>query len=149
MERYTEKIPPKGNFINSKGDVIGQHKGIWYYTVGQRKGLGVTFGKPMYVADIDSKNNTVTLAESHELFSKSMTLSNLYYPIPTPPSEPIEVMVKIRSRAPYAKATLFPQDSDHASVVFEEPQRAVAKGQSAVLYDKDVIVGGGVIKDYK
>lgn len=149
LERYTEKIPPKGNYIDSKGNVIGQHKGIWYYTVGQRKGLGVTFGKPMYVADIDSRNNTVTLAENHELFSKSMALSNLNYLIPTPPSEPIEVMAKIRNRAPYAKATLFPQASDNASVVFEEPQRAVTKGQSAVLYDKDVIVGGGVIKDYK
>lgn len=145
LEQYTHKKPPKGNFVSSSGEILGEHKGIWYYTVGQRKGLGVSFGKPMYVAEVDPAKNTVCLKDDQEIYGSSMELTDMYYPIPQAPKHPINVLVKIRNRAPLAPATLSPRSNGTAKIEFDQPQRAITKGQSAVCYDGDTVIGGGII----
>ena len=145
LERFTETIPPKGNFIDSKGTVLGQHKGIWHYTVGQRKGLGMAFGKPMYVSEINPVDNTVRLVDDEENYSSRLTAERMNYLIPYPPSKPIRVQVKIRNRAEFAPALLTPLSETKIQLAFDQPQRAITKGQSAVLYDGDICLGGGII----
>ena len=145
LERYVGTVPPKGNFVDSKGNPLGQHKGIWYYTVGQRKGLGMAFGKPMYVASIDPSSNTVCLKDDQEIYHDQLTISDICYLLPEPLTSPTKVMVKIRNRAPYAAATLIPLENGNANIQFDQPQRAITKGQSAVCYQGEAVIAGGVI----
>ena len=145
LERFTGTIPPKGNFIDSQGTVLGEHKGIWHYTVGQRKGLGMAFGKPMYVSEINPADNTVRLVDDEENYSSRLTAERMNYLIPHPPSEPVRVQVKIRNRAEFAPALLTPLSEAKIELAFDQPQRAITKGQSAVLYDGEVCLGGGII----
>ena len=145
IEYYTGKIYPPGNFIDLQGNVIGKHKGLIRYTIGQRKGLGVSFGEPMYVFDKDQKNNTVTLARDDELFTRELNATDVNL-ISTPE---IKGEMKVNARARYNQkeqpAVVTQTAPDSIRVVFDEPQRAIAKGQAVVLYDGDTVVGGGTI----
>jgi len=134
-----------GNFTDTNGNVIGQHKGIINYTVGQRRGIGVGFGKPMYVLDIDPEKNTVTLGDNRQLFSSNFTVSNINYISGETPTEPFEAEVKIRFRAPYCPAKITPLGDRCASVELLTPQRAITPGQSAVFCNGNEILGGGYI----
>ncbi len=144
IESYTKKTYPKGSFVDTKGNVLGEHSGIIRYTVGQRKGLGIAFGKPMYVKSKNADKNEVTLSTDEELFDREITASdfNLLVPMTT---DVIEAKAKIRYNQTEQPATVFLLDGGRARIVFDSPQRAAASGQSVVVYDGDIVVGGGVI----
>lgn len=144
IENYLGKTYPKGNFVDRSGNVLGEHQGIIKYTNGQRKGLGVAFGKPMYVADKNIEDNTVTLCTNEELFSSELTAEDFNWLIPSPSSE-IKCSARVRYNMKEQPATVYILDNGNVKVVFEAPQRAITKGQAVVLYDGDTVLGGGTI----
>lgn len=136
-----------GDFVDKDGKKLGKHKGIVHYTIGQRKGLGVTFGKPTYVIDIDAKHNRVVLGDNDDLFSKILIADSVNL-IPfnlNDLKKPRKIQAKIRYSAKPAEAYLSKYDVDKIKIEFTEAQRAITKGQSVVIYNDDVVVGGGVI----
>jgi len=134
-----------GNFVDTKGNVLGRHKGIVHYTIGQRKGLGIALGKPVFVVEIDVHNNTVVLGDESEVFANALIASDLNFISIERLVEPIKVKAKIRYSARESLATVYPEENNKARVVFESPQRAITPGQSVVFYDGDIVVGGGTI----
>lgn len=146
IEKTTGETFEKGNFVDINGNVLGVHDGIIKYTIGQRKGLGLALGEPMYVAKKNLEDNTVTLARNSELFATTLTAKNInliaYESIPSP----IRIKAKIRYNQKEQPATVEQIGEDRIKVVFDEPQRAITKGQSVVLYDEDIVVGGGIIE---
>lgn len=145
IERETNKSYKEGNFIDVNGNVLGRHKGVIRYTIGQRKGLGLALNEPMYVKEINVKDNTVMLARDNELYSSELTANNINLISVDRIEEPMEVMAKVRYRHNPAEAVVTQISDDEIKVVFKEPQRAITKGQAVVLYDGDVVVGGGTI----
>lgn len=138
-------IKPKiGNIVNSKGDVLGKHNGLYNYTIGQRKGLGISHPTPLFVLGFDSRKNQVIVGEENELYKKEMLVDNINLLLVDKIEEPIEVDVKTRYSSKMAKAIISMQN-DKIKVVFEEPQRAITPGQSAVFYIDDIVLGGGKI----
>ena len=146
IEKSLDKTYPKGNFVDINGKVLGEHQGIIHYTVGQRKGLGIALGKPAFVKAIDPQNNTVTLCDNDELFSKEVTAKNINLISVDSVRGEMRVKAKIRYRHEAQWATVTQPDNGTLLVVFDEPQRAVTKGQAVVLYDGDTVVGGGEIQ---
>jgi tRNA-specific 2-thiouridylase len=144
-ENSNKKIAP-GKFVDTKGNVLGDHKGIIYYTVGQRKGLGIAFGKPMFVVGLDVENNRVILGDDSEVFSEFLIASDLNFISIDRPVDGMRVAAKIRYSAKEAPASVYVLDNDRVKVVFDEPQRAITPGQAVVFYDGDVVVGGGTIE---
>ncbi len=145
IEMHTGRTYPHGNFIDCNGNILGEHKGIIRYTIGQRKGLGLGLGERMYVCEKSAAGNTVTLGKNEDLFSKKMDATDFNWVAFDEPPEKMRVRAKIRYRQPEQWATVESAGADAVRVVFDEPQRAVAKGQAVVLYDNDVVVGGGTI----
>ncbi len=145
IERYTGKKSVPGNFVDSRGKIIGLHKGVWHYTVGQRKGLGIAFGIPMFVVSINVENNTVTLAQEKEIFKNELIAGDLNFIEILSLGEPIRIEAKIRYSAVPAAATLYPIESNKVKVVFDNPQRAITPGQAVVFYHGESVVGGGTI----
>lgn len=133
-----------GDFVDGFGNRLGKHKGLLHYTVGQRKGLGA-FGSPKYVLSLDVQNNRVILGENADLFAGSFICSQVNWLSGQPLTDPIPAQVKIRYSARPASAMLYPEGTD-VKVVFETPQRAVTPGQSAVFYDGNQLLGGGIIQ---
>ena len=146
IEKRCEKMP-KGNFVDTEGNILGEHKGIINYTIGQRKGLGVTFGKPMFVIKIDSGTNDITLGEKGTEFSNELFAKNLNFIPFEGLKEPIKVKAKVRYSAKEADAVVIPE-GDGARVKFDMPQRAITPGQAVVFYepDGDAVIGGGIIE---
>lgn len=144
IEKYTGKKYPKGNFVDVDGNVIGTHQGIIRYTNGQRKGLGVAFGKPMYVAGKDVEKNTVTLCTNEQLFTSELFADDFNWLIPHPQDE-MKCKARIRYNMKEQEATVFIVNKDKVKVVFDKPQRAITKGQALVLYEGDTVLGGGTI----
>ena len=132
--------------MDVNGNVLGRHKGIIRYTIGQRKGLGLALKEPMYVKEVNTENNTVVLAREEELYDKVLTADDVNLISVEEIKEPMRVKAKVRYRQPEQWATVTQTGADEIRVEFDEPQRAITKGQSVVLYDGDVIVGGGTIK---
>ena len=141
-----EDIKP-GNFLDMDGKKIGTHKGIIYYTIGQRKGLGVSGGNSgiLYVIKIDAQKNVVVLGPEKHLLSTDLTATNVNWISISGLTTPIKAKVKIRQQHKEALATLS-SDNSNVKVKFEESQRAITAGQIAVFYDNDVVIGGGTIK---
>lgn len=138
----------EGDFIDSQGNFLGKHKGIIHYTIGQRKGLGKTFGKPMYVIEIDSEKNQVTLGPHDELFKDVLIAGDVNLISVESLEEPMEVTVKTRYKAPFVPATIYPYKDKMIMVKFKEKQRAITPGQAVVMYQGDIVVGGGkIMKD--
>ncbi len=144
IEGYLGKTYPKGNFIDINGNVLGEHQGIIRYTNGQRKGLGVAFGKPMYVADKNVKDNTVTLCTNEELFSAELIADDFNWLIPNPAKE-IKCSARVRYNMKEQSATVYTLENGNVKIVFDVPQRAITRGQAAVLYDGETVLGGGTI----
>ena len=145
MERYTGKDYPAGNFLDLNGNVVGQHQGAVRYTLGQRKGLGLAMGAPVYVCAKDMERNTVTVGPNEALFSTTL-LANDWNWLPFPAlAQPLRVSAKARYNQPPQPATVYPEADGTARVVFDAPQRALTPGQAVVLYDGDMVVGGGTI----
>ncbi len=145
IEGYTRRSFPHGDFVTADGRVLGTHKGIIRYTVGQRKGLGLALPAPMYVKEKDTVNNRVILTDNESLFSRELFADNINLITCDRLDTPIRVKAKIRYAHREQWATVTQEGEDRLHVVFDEPQRAVAKGQSVVLYDGDTVVGGGTI----
>ena len=145
IRQYTGRSYPEGNFIDENGNILGTHKGIIHYTVGQRKRLGISLQKPMYVCGIDTDDNTVMLCEEQGLYSKDILVGDLNWISGEMPKEPIRCKAKIRYRQQEQYATAVPLDNGNVRLGFDEPQRAIASGQAAVLYDGDIVLGGGKI----
>jgi tRNA-specific 2-thiouridylase len=144
-ERKGEKIKP-GLFVDAKGNKLGTHKGIAHYTVGQRKGLGIALGKPMFVVELIPEKNLVVLGDESEVFSRELTASQMNFITFEKLEESIAVKAKIRYSAKEAEAKVIPLSEDRVKVVFEEPQRAITPGQAVVFYQDEVLVGGGTIE---
>ena len=146
VKKHSKKRIEGGYFVDTNGNVLGRHKGIIHYTIGQRKGLGIAFGKPMFVVDIDPVKNTVILGGNEDIFSKELIATDVNLISIDKIDEPIRVQAKIRYSAKPSPATIYNNGENSIKIVFDEPQRAITKGQSVVMYDGDIVVGGGIIK---
>jgi tRNA-uridine 2-sulfurtransferase len=145
IEQYTGKKNEDGDFVDIHGAVIGRHKGIIRYTIGQRKGLGLSLKRPLYVHTKNIKDNTVTLCERDGLFAKSLDASDFNFIACEKINSPIRVKTKIRYNQAEQWSTATQTSDDTVHIEFDEPQWAIAQGQAAVLYDGDTVVGGGTI----
>lgn len=145
IEQYTNTPAEPGDFVGTAGQVYGSHRGIIRYTVGQRKGLGLSFPQPMYVCGIDPDNNRVLLGEEAELFSDRLTARDLNLIAADSIPSPMRVTAKIRYRHKEQPATVVQTGPEEMEVRFDKPQRAVTRGQAVVLYDCDTVIGGGTI----
>lgn len=147
MKSYTGKDYPCGDYLDLTGKVVGKHCGAVCYTLGQRKGLGIALGAPVYVCSKDMEANTVTVGPESALFATTLVADNWnWFPFETL-TEPVRVMAKARYRHIPQPATVYPEEKGKAKVVFDAPQRAMTPGQTVALYDGDVVVGGGIITD--
>ena len=145
IEDYTKKTYPEGNFVDVHGNILGRHKGIIRYTIGQRKGLGLSLKEPMYVMEINTIDNTVVLGRDADLFTDTLIANDInLISVPRIDGE-MRVKAKVRYRHTEQPATVTQIGDDTIKVVFDEPQRAITKGQAVVLYDGDIVVGGGTI----
>lgn len=145
IEAYTGKHYPEGDFIDCSGHVLGRHRGIIRYTVGQRKGLGLSFPEPMYVCAVNPERNTVMLGRECDLYSRVLTAGNINLISCPAAGTPFRLKAKVRYRQAEQWAVVTQTDKDTLLVEFDEPQRAVTKGQAVVLYDGDTVAGGGTI----
>lgn len=145
LKRLSGKEAKAGDFVLSNGIKIGTHKGIVCYTVGQRRGLGISAESSLYVLKISPEDNTVILGGKEELLSSRTELADLNWISGKVPNGEIRCCVKIRYRQAEQPATVIPSGDGRATVVFDQPQRAITPGQAAVFYDGDVILGGGTI----
>lgn len=144
-ENYNYKSKT-GDFIEEEtGKVIGKHKGIIHYTVGQRRGLGLSLKAPLYVTKLDVKNNSVILSKNEKLFSDTLICSKCNFMPFEKLCKPMTVLAKIRYSAKKEEATIYPLENGDVKVVFKEPQRAITPGQAVVFYDNNIVVGGGTI----
>ena len=145
IRRWTGRDFPPGDFVGTQGEVYGQHKGIIHYTVGQRKGLGLSFPQPMFVKELDVENNQVVLSKAEELFSQTVAARDVNLISVESIPEPLRVKARVRYRQKEQPATVVQTGPDELRVVFDQPQRAITPGQALVLYDGDTVVGGGRI----
>ena len=134
-----------GDIVDADGKVRGRHSGIAFYTVGQRRGLGVVSREPLYVLSIDRVSNRVVVGSDEQLLRSELVASEVSFVSGEAPQEPVEVTAKIRYKSPEARAMLYPE-GERVRLVFEEPQRAITPGQAVVFYDGDVVLGGGIIE---
>jgi len=137
-----------GELVNSDGEVIGKHKGYPFFTIGQRRGIGTAFGKPMYVLSTNAQNNQVMIGEEKDLYSEAFTAKNLnLVKVASLPQNGARALIKIRYNGPGYPGIVFPKTEDSVKVVFDEPQKSVTPGQSSVFYDDTGCVIGGAIID--
>ncbi len=145
IERTTGRKSPAGDVINTDGKVVGRHDGLINYTIGQRKGLGIAFGKPTYVIGKNSSDNTLVVGSEQELMKKSLIADDLNWISVPELTEPIICKAKTRYRMQEQPCVLYPEPDGRVYVEFIEPQRAITPGQRVVFYDGDIVIGGGVI----
>lgn len=145
IENYAKKTYPSGDFTDTDGNVLGTHKGIIHYTVGQRKGLGISAEHPLFVKEICPQNNSVILCCENELYRSELIAKDINLISVDEITAPMRVLAKTRYRQTEQPATVYKIDEDTVRVQFDTPQRAVTKGQAVVFYDGDIVVGGGTI----
>jgi len=145
IEKHTGEQAVPGNFVDRDGNVLGTHRGIIHYTVGQRRGLGVSLGDRAYVCAIDPKTNTVVLGTDADLFRREVRVREVNWIAGEPPAGEMRCAAKIRYRHREQPACLVPLGAEEALLVFDEKQRAPTPGQAAVFYDGDIVLGGGII----
>ncbi|MBO7358038.1 MAG: tRNA 2-thiouridine(34) synthase MnmA [Lachnospiraceae bacterium] len=145
IKRYRNKEYEKGNFVDTKGNILGTHEGIINYTIGQRRGLGIPADRRLYVVALNVEKNEVILGDDEDLFSRELKIRDFHWITGDMPKNEVRVSAKIRYRHKEQPATLVPLSDTEAKIIFDEPQRAFTAGQSAVLYDGDIVLGGGII----
>ncbi|WP_066714149.1 tRNA 2-thiouridine(34) synthase MnmA [Clostridium sp. Marseille-P299] len=145
ISEQTNKPIKEGNFVDTSGKILGKHKGIIHYTVGQRKGLGIALGKPAFVVEIRPETNEVVIGTNDEVFTNTLYANNLNHMAVETFEDGLEVIAKIRYNHEGAKCRLTMVGDDIVRCDFIEPQRAVTPGQAVVFYDGDIVVGGGTI----
>lgn len=141
------QLPPPGDYVNTRGEVIGRHEGIIHYTIGQRRGLGIALGRVQYVVGIDAAHDRVIIGDSADLFTDTARLAGVNWISGTIPEAPVRCAAKIRSRHTEQPAVITFTDETHAVLKFDEPQRAITPGQYAVFYEGDTVLGGGKIEN--
>ena len=146
LEENLDKLPNKGNFILKDGTIIGEHKGIIYYTIGQRKGLGISYQHPLYVTNINKQTNEITLGKEEDLYSTQIEITNINILVDEIPSN---AKAKIRYRYDLTPCTIEKKDKDTLLITFYEPVKSATIGQSLVIYDNNVCIGGGKITNIK
>ncbi len=145
---YTDLLdvkPYPGNFVNLKGDILGKHNGIWNYTIGQRRGLGISSDRPLYVIDLKKESNEVVLGYDEESLQSALTADNCCWMDFDLPTNSFQALAKVRSSQPPTPVNVIAA-SDGIRVEFATPQKALTPGQSIVLYQNDILLGGGIIK---
>lgn len=140
-----EMVPPPGNFVSVDGEILGRHKGITHYTIGQRKGLGIAFGCPVFVTEIRPETNEVVLGSDKDVYTNRLYANQLNFMALSDIEEPVRLKAKIRYSHAGSCCTVRRTGADEICCEFEEPVRAVTPGQAVVLYDGDYVAGGGVI----
>lgn len=146
LQEYGHVTMTPGDFVDQAGHVLGRHKGLPCYTIGQRKGLGVAAGQHVYVLHKDEQNNTITLGSNEALFSSRLTAGAVNWIEGRAPEKPLRVTAKTRYSQTEAPATVTPLPDGRIQVDFDQPQRAITPGQAVVLYDGEVVLGGGTIE---
>lgn len=136
-----------GNIVDSNGNVLGHHQGTWNYTIGQRKGLGIAWSEPLYVISLNAEDNTVVVGTRDETFRSSFIVSDMNWVALSGLTEPVDCTSKIRSAQKEREARIEPLDDGRVKVTFFQPNDAITPGQSAVFYDGDVVLGGGIIEE--
>lgn len=151
LYEYTGKKLPKGNFVDQTGKVLGTHEGITHYTIGQRKGLNLAMGHPVFVTEIRPETNEVVIGENTDVFKSVLVASNAnWMSMEQPkPGEKVRVHAKVRYAHQGAMATVYMTEDDRLVCEFDEPQRAITPGQALVMYDGDYVVGGGIIEEIR
>ena len=144
IEAYAGKPSEKGNFIDKAGNILGTHKGLIRYTLGQRKGLGLALPAPLYVCAKDTVANTVVLGTNEDLYTTTFFVKDANWIAFDTPPQSFRAAVKVRYRQSEQSATVSVED-DVVKVTLDAPQRAISTGQSAVFYDGDTVIGGGII----
>jgi len=141
----SDRLPGSGEIVSSSGEVLGHHRGIHHYTIGQRRGMGIASDQPLYVLSIDTKRNRVIVGPQQELLTKELTAAGVNWVQGDMPEETVRAAVRIRYRHSEAPAKISPLGKGRVRIVFDEPQRAITPGQAAVFYDGEEVVGGGWI----
>jgi tRNA-uridine 2-sulfurtransferase len=144
IERYAPDVLQPGPIVNRDGQVLGEHRGLALHTVGQRRGLGVATGQPMFVTELDVVNNTVVVGGPEELLKSTCVLEDVNWIAGEPPLEPTTAMAKARYRSAEVACRVW-QQGDGMRVEFDQPQRAITPGQALVLYEGEYVLGGGTI----
>lgn len=147
VERHSNGNLPQGDFVDSSGRVVGRHRGLHRYTVGQRKGLGLSTGAPLYVLRLEPSDGRVVVGSREELGGRTLHASSVNWIAGAPPEAPRRLTARIRHRHADAAATVIADGADAASIVFDEPQLAITPGQAVVFYDGEEVVGGGWIRE--
>ena len=145
IRRHTGKADTPGDFVDESGRILGRHKGIAHYTIGQRKGLGIPSNQPLYVKAIDPKSNQVILSGNDALFSRQLTGGNFNWIAWEAPPRQFRCSAKIRYRQTEQPCEVTVEENGSVQVLFDRPQRAITPGQAVVLYDGDTVLGGGTI----
>ena len=148
IERFTGKKTEPGNFVDTKGNVLGKHNGIIRYTIGQHRWLGLSLSEKKYVCRIRPDKNEIVLGNSEELFSREFSVGDFNWISGEAPSEPFRCKAKVRYRQQEQPALVTPCADGTVEVVFDEPQRAITPGQAAVFYDGETVLGGGVMEPF-
>lgn len=146
IENYTGEKFKEGYFKDKNGNILGKHKGIIKYTIGQRKGLGLALPQPMYVCEKNTASNEVILCTNEELFEKEVSVNSFNWVSIDNPNKEFRALAKIRYNMKEQPCTVYPISDSEIRIIFDEPQRAITKGQSAVIYDNDYVIGGGIIE---
>ncbi len=144
-EDERERLPGEGEIVNTQGEVLNKHGGIHRYTIGQRRGIGISSERPLYVISIDAEKNRVVVGSQDELLREDFTAAGVNWVAFDEPNAPVRAEVRVRYRHTAAPATITPQENNRARIVFDEPQRAITPGQATVFYSGDEVIGGGWI----
>jgi tRNA-specific 2-thiouridylase len=147
LEARTQTVSPGGDIVDLEGKILGQHNGVSNYTIGQRRGLGISNATPLYVIRIDAEKNALIVGQEDDLQSDALTASDASFILSEPPRDGMHVDVKIRYRSPAVAGTFHALSCDRFSIDFDVPQRAVTPGQIVALYDGEELLGGGVIDE--
>ncbi|MFC2066256.1 tRNA 2-thiouridine(34) synthase MnmA [Chloroflexota bacterium] len=149
LKDYNHRAVEPGPILDKRGNILGKHEGILFYTIGQRKGLGIFAEKPLYVTAIEPERNAIVVGNKDELYGHELIASGVNWITLARPTRPITVKAKIRYRHQEAEAEVAPSDGDKAYVKFRKPQMAITPGQAIVFYDNDTVIGGGTIEQVR
>jgi tRNA-specific 2-thiouridylase len=145
VEKYVETRKIQGDIIDSQGNILGRHRGIYRYTIGQRKGLGITAGSPVYIIKINPESNTIQVGKNTDLFHSGLLAENMHWISGKLPELPGNISAKIRYNASKVAASLQQVGNGIIEVTFEKAQRAITPGQAVVIYEGEKVLGGGTI----
>jgi len=149
LKEYIQEAAKPGPILNTQGELLGEHRGILFYTIGQRRGLGISAKVPLYVVAIDREKKAIIVGTEDELYRNKLRACEVNYISAERLKRPTKLKVKIRYRHKEAEAIVYPIGSEEVHIEFIQPQRAITPGQAVVFYDKDIVIGGGTIKVIK